>query len=91
MMKALGATRFQIAKCFIWASVLVCLYGILLGLAVGLGGAWLLSCLTVLDFAVNRTVLWLSLLFSAASGLLFGVFPALRAAGEDPIDALKND
>lgn len=91
MMKALGATGTQIAKTFLWESILVCLYGLVLGVGVGIAALLLLSRFTLFEFTVNWQIFLLAIAFSAVSGLFCGALPALKAAGEDPIDALKNE
>ena len=91
ILKALGATQAQIARSFLWEATLVSLYGLLFGVVAGLATLWLLCRLSVLTFTVNWKIFFLAIAFSGISGLFFGAFPALKAAGEDPIDALKND
>ncbi len=89
--KALGATRRNILLQFLVESMTLCLIGGTLGIVVGAGAAAFAA-----EFAGWQTVVtWSSILtafiFSAAVGLFFGIMPAQRAAGLDPIDALRHE
>ncbi|MCZ7650642.1 MAG: ABC transporter permease [Thermoanaerobaculia bacterium] len=89
--KALGATRGDVAQQFLMEAVTLTGVGGLLGVAFGLGVAFLVR--VTLDFQAAAP-LWAILLgfgVSAAVGLLFGLWPALKAAGQDPIEALRYE
>jgi len=70
--------------------VLCCLGG-LIGIAVGSGGATLLSSLFQWNTKVSPAAIGLAFIFSAVVGLIFGVWPARRAATLDPIVALRYE
>jgi putative ABC transport system permease protein len=89
--KALGATRRDIAVQFLVEAVTLTGVGGVLGVGVGLGAALLAR--TALDFNAAAP-LWSVLLglgVATAVGLLFGMWPALRAARQDPIEALRYE
>jgi putative ABC transport system permease protein len=89
--KALGATKINILLQFLIEAVTLCLLGGAVGVALGAGGAMLLSKLLGWSTAVAWESVALAFGFSAVVGVLFGVWPARRAAGLDPIVALRYE
>ena len=89
--KALGATRSAILLQFLIEAVVLCCLGGLIGIAVGSGGATLLSNLFQWNTKVSPAAIGLAFVFSAVVGLIFGVWPARRAATLDPIVALRYE
>jgi putative ABC transport system permease protein len=89
--KALGATRFNILFQFLIEALVLCLVGGALGVLFGVGGAVLLSKLAHWNTAVSAYSILLALVFSSIVGLFFGIWPARRAAGLDPIVALRYE
>jgi putative ABC transport system permease protein len=88
---AIGALEREVLMQFLVEAVVLSssggLFGILLGLAASLG---LKSALQV-PFVFNPGIVITSFLFSAAVGVVFGYFPALKAARLDPIEALRHE
>jgi putative ABC transport system permease protein len=89
--KALGATRSAILLQFLIEAVVLCCLGGIIGILVGSGGATLLSNLFQWNTKISPAAIGLAFAFSAAVGLLFGVWPARRAATLDPIVALRYE
>ncbi|MBQ2748892.1 MAG: ABC transporter permease [Clostridia bacterium] len=91
IMKALGASDMQVALCFLWESLLTCL----LGIGSGICFCWISLCIvnrfTSLHNVLDLKITVITLLTTLALGLLAGTIPAIHAARQDPIDALKNN
>jgi len=89
--RALGARRRTILLQFMVEASIVAALGGAIGTALGLGAAQLVALLTPLAAAVTPSAVGLGLGFSAAVGLLFGSWPAWRAANLDPVEALRYE
>lgn len=89
--KAIGAGRGTIMLQFLIEALLISLMGCL----AGIGLSWLiLKAVAVLmddsmSFTMDMKVVWLSVAFSVLIGVLFGLYPANKAASRKPIDALR--
>ena len=89
--KALGATRRAILFQFLIEALVLCVMGGLLGVGLGFAGAEMLTRTQGWETVVSPNVVIAAVLFSAAIGLFFGIWPAQRAAKLDPIDALRYE
>ena len=89
--KALGATKFNILLQFLIEAVVLCLLGGLIGAAVGSGGAMAMSAFAQWNTQISPSSIVMAFVFSAVVGVLFGVWPARRAASLDPIVALRYE
>ena len=89
--KALGATRGNILLQFLVESTILCLLGGLIGLIVGATASALLARYAGWQTVVTSGSAMMAFGFSATVGILFGIWPATRAAGLDPIDALRHE
>jgi len=88
---AVGAKRSHVLIQFALESVALSLVGGLIGLAIGVGGAFLVARLGNWPAAVPAWAGPLALGFSVAVGLVFGAYPSWRAARLDPIEALRRE
>jgi putative ABC transport system permease protein len=88
--KALGATRSDLTSQFLAEAVALTLVGGLLGIALGWTIAWLIAALTSYETAVSAYSVLLAVGVSTAIGIVFGYYPARRAAKLDPIEALRS-
>ena len=90
--KAVGAKRRDILVQFLVEAVVLSLIGGGIGIALGILGSQVVASLAdQLRTVVTGDVILLSSGVSAAVGLLFGIYPAFRAAGLNPIDALRYE
>ncbi len=89
--KSLGAKTGVITLQFLTESVILCLIGGLIGIAIGVAGAF--AACSIIDITPNITwwLIVIALLFSSGVGLFFGIYPARRAAQMSPIDALRSE
>ena len=92
LLAALGATRRQILNIFLGEAVIMAIAGGILGLAFGLLCAGILSVtLKALPVHVSLFYAVLALLIAVITGLISGVYPALRAAALQPVTALRAE
>jgi len=89
--KALGATRFNILSQFLIEAIVLCILGGIVGILVGSGTAYLLQRSFQWNTQISTSAVVMAFLFSAAVGVVFGVWPARRAASLDPIQALRYE
>jgi putative ABC transport system permease protein len=89
--KALGATKLNILFQFLIEAVVLCLLGGVLGIIVGAGGAIAFHKIAGWNTDVGLSSVVIAFVFSAFVGVVFGVYPARRAAGMDPIVALRYE
>jgi putative ABC transport system permease protein len=89
--KALGATRTNILLQFLIEAVVLCLLGGIIGILLGTGMATGLRVGFGWNTSVAPASILLAFFFAAAVGIVFGVWPARRAAGLDPIVALRYE
>ena len=88
--RAVGASRNAILAQFLLEAVLLSLAGGFVGIAVGVGGTQVVSRLQRLPFLLQPEAVLTATLLSIGLGLLFGVYPAWRAATTNPIEALRD-
>jgi putative ABC transport system permease protein len=88
---AIGALRAQVLMQFLTEAIVLSMLGgvigIVLGLALALGGVMLLK----VPFVVDPLIIILAFAFSGVVGIVFGYFPARRAASLNPIEALRHE
>ena len=88
---AIGALEREVLLQFLIEAVVLAALGGLIGIVLATGASIGLSALMNVPYAFNPGVNLLSFVFSAAIGVVFGYFPARRAARMNPIDALRHE
>jgi putative ABC transport system permease protein len=92
--KAIGARRGTILTQFLIEAVAISLVGGFLGMLLGLVGSWMISAQLFQSVPTAATIFPVVLLafsFSVAVGVVFGVYPAWRAAQLNPVEALRYE
>lgn len=92
--KAMGARSSDILFQFLWESLVISLIAGIIGITLGNLVAYLISIIAASqgfawDFQISITGILIAFGFSAGVGLVFGIYPARRAASLDPITALR--
>ncbi|WGW06016.1 ABC transporter permease [Tropicibacter oceani] len=88
---AIGAQARQVLLQFLVEAIILSLFGGLIGICVGLGLGLVGANLLNVPFRPDPQIILLAFAFSAAIGVIFGYFPARRAARLNPIDALRHE
>lgn len=91
LLKAIGAREKDILVQFMIEAIVISLIGGAIGVLVGVGGAVLVSILFGIPFATSLFSILLALAVSTGVGMIFGIYPAKRAASLSPIEALKYE
>jgi putative ABC transport system permease protein len=89
--KSLGARQRDIRRQFLIEAVVLSLLGGMIGIAAGWGLALVVSTVSPLPARVTAWSIGVALLLGAGTGIIFGVYPAARAARLDPITALRAE
>lgn len=88
---AVGAMARDVLLQFLVEAVVLAMLGGIIGILLGLGTGALATNAFRVPFVLNPSIVMLSFAFSAAVGIVFGYFPAQRAAQLDPIEALRHE
>ncbi len=88
---AVGAMASDVLLQFLIEAVTLAAFGGIIGIVLGLSAGALATHAFQVPFVLNMGVVMLSFAFSAAVGIIFGYFPAQRAAQLDPIEALRHE
>ncbi|MBS5751614.1 MAG: ABC transporter permease [Veillonella parvula] len=89
--KALGATYSVIVTQFLIEAVVISLIGGFIGIAFGIGASKVIGMVSGMSTVVSVPTIIMSFAFSMAIGLIFGIYPARKAAKLNPIDALHYE
>jgi putative ABC transport system permease protein len=88
---AIGALEREVLMQFLVEAVVLSSFGGLIGIVLALTASVWLSGVLRVPFVFNTGIVVIGFLFSAAVGVIFGYFPALKAARLDPIEALRHE
>ncbi len=87
---SIGAQRQDIRNQFLIEALVLSLVGGVIGLLLGIGVGYVGTSLIKLPFVVTATTLVVPFVISAVIGVIFGLYPAIRASRLNPIDALRS-
>jgi len=88
---AIGALEREVLLQFLVEAVVLSSFGGLIGIGLAVGASLILAEVLKVPFVFNTPVTFIAFLFSAAVGMIFGFFPARKAARLDPIEALRHE
>ena len=88
--KAVGASSRNILMQFLFEALILSILGGIFGLILGYVLAFLISTITPFAPYISWDILALTLLTALTVGIIFGIYPALKAASKDPIESLKH-
>jgi putative ABC transport system permease protein len=88
---AIGALEKQVLTQFLVEAIVLAIFGGIIGIILGLGLAGWAAYGMSIPFMVNPSIVGLAFVFSGLIGVVFGYFPARRAARLDPIEALRHE
>ncbi len=89
--KALGAKKKRIRRQFLTEASVLTSTGGIIGVVLGIGLAYLVSASNGVPVAIDVPATIISVVFSMAIGIVFGMLPAVKAANLNPIEALRRD
>ena len=89
--KAIGATYSVIVTQFLIEAVVISLMGGIIGIILGIGSSKLIGMASGMSTVISIPTIVMSFAFSMAIGLIFGIYPARKAAKLNPIDALHYE
>jgi len=89
--KAIGAKKKDISIQFLAEAVALTMTGGIVGVIIGYGASYIITLTGILTATVTTSSVLLSVGVSVLIGIVFGYFPARRAAGLNPIEALRYE
>ena len=89
--KALGATRTNVLTQFLTEAVVICLFGGLVGIVLGIGMGFGVAMIINGSFTIPWNWMTLGIIVCVIVGIVSGLYPALKASRLDPIEALRYE
>jgi putative ABC transport system permease protein len=89
--RAVGARRSDVLRQFLIEAVLISFLGGMLGIALGMSMSKIIAVLAGWSTVTSINSIVLSFVFSVSIGLIFGLYPALKAAKLDPVEAMRYE
>jgi len=89
--RAVGARRFDIIRQFVTEATLISFAGGVLGIVFGFGMSRLIALLAGWSTIVTASSILLAFLVSISVGMIFGIYPAVKAARLDPVEAIRYE
>jgi putative ABC transport system permease protein len=89
--RAVGARKRDVLRQFLVEAILISFVGGLLGIACGFGLSRLVAVVAGWSTIVTMNSILLAFVVSVSVGLIFGIYPAAKAARLDPVEALRHD
>jgi len=91
LLKAIGAKENDILKQFLIEAIVMTSLGGIVGITIGVAASFLISVVIGIPFVVNPIAVLLAVGVSMGVGIIFGIYPAKKAARLSPIDALRYE
>lgn len=88
---AIGAMEKEVLMQFLVEAVVLSTWGGIIGIVLGLGAGYIIVHFMQLPYIVNHQIILISFIFSTLIGVVFGYFPARKAARLNPIEALRYE
>ncbi len=88
---AIGALERDVLRQFLVEAIVLSTFGGIMGIIIGLTGSILLAPFLGVPFIFDPVIILIAFAFSSVVGVVFGYFPARKAARLDPIDALRHE
>lgn len=91
IIRAIGATEEDVILQFLAESILISVGGGIIGIIVGIIGAYIIEIASGIETILSINSILLSFFIAVIVGLIFGIFPAKAAANKKPIEALRSE
>jgi putative ABC transport system permease protein len=87
---AMGAQKKDIVMQFLFEAVLISLGGGIIGIVLGVLGAYLVDKIADINTLISGVSIFISFVLASSVGLIFGISPARKASNQNPIECLRH-